>query len=86
MTTHFSRWLNKRIGKKSDFKKKYGYKDRDLYRWCFGKNIPQNLKLSLLLEDIAKHNKIALSKILMESHKEFIKDVKKERDNKNSKR
>lgn len=85
MTTNYSKWLNKRIGKKSVFRKKYGYTDRDLYRWCFGHNLPSLLINSQLLSHIALHNKTSLKKITYEANTELLKDYEEKFNNKKSK-
>ena len=75
---YFAKWLNTIIGKKSEFKKYFKWSDRDLNRWCFGKNTPSGGKQAALLRDISLHTGIKLETILMQAHFEHLKDYNQE--------
>ena len=84
---HFAKWLNRKIGSKPMFLKRFDHwHSRDIHRWCRGLNFPKSPALSRLIYDLNLHTEEEYTSLLVASMAELQKDFKEhmyERQKKN---
>jgi hypothetical protein len=73
---HFYKWLNRKIGSKAKFTRRFGWTSTELNRWCRGENYPKAVILAQLMFDIHLYTGQEYTSLLCECNEALMKDFK----------
>tara|TARA_B100000424_G_C22896392_1_gene476765 strand:+ start:43 stop:339 length:297 start_codon:yes stop_codon:yes gene_type:complete len=73
---YFAKWLNRKIGSKDRFLRRFEWKSREIKRWCQGQNFPKAPILPQLLYDLHLYTGQEYTSLISEAHEALLKDYK----------